>query len=380
MDAQWQQYYWNHYLLHQQQQQLASGAEASQYTPTATYGPMSHSIRTHQQHQSHPYTPPPSTSPPSHTPPTGTSPSFPPPPPPPPPLPTASPATPTQTSFKHSPSHSAPPAPPPTDSCWDSNALHGHQLHRHIQPTQWSRRVGIAGLPTFEVFPWLLAYHGTADFTARTLSHGKFCRLIPTRSVAESVFTTHLLQEIRDKRLDLDAIAEAMHTKAGTTIPNKTTQARAFHSPLITLLTDQLQAHSPAVAEGSAIRALKATSDDLARAREKLQKDTGRPSAAPPAPHQPPALPDLLQPSYPTLKDDAPEAWTAPSIQQWMRTFEPKVQEAAQEILRLLQTSKVSTDQLKEAATRYGLPLIRVNKLSIKSLQHIVSVGAAIAC
>ena len=88
----------------------------------------------------------------------------------------------------------------------------------------------------------------------------------------------------------------------------------------------------------------------------------------------------MLQPSYPTLKDDAPEAFTAPSIQQWTRSFEPKVQEAAQEILRLLQTSKVSTDQLKEAATRYGLPLARVNKLSIKSLQHIVSVGAAIAC
>ena len=144
-------------------------------------------------------------------------------------------------------------------------------------------------------------------------------RLIPTRSVAESVFTTHLLQEIRDKRLDLDAIAEAIHTKAGTTVPNKTTQARAFHSPLITLLIDQLQAHSPAVAEGSAIRALK---EDLARAPEKLQahgleltpkKDTGRPSApskptTPTPPHQPPALPDVLQPSYPTLKDDAPES------------------------------------------------------------------------
>ena len=163
----------------------------------------------------------------------------------------------------------------------------------------------------------------------------------------------------------LDAIAEAMHTKAGTTIPSKTTQARAFHSPFITLLTDQMQAHSPAVAEGSAIRALKATSDDLARAREKLQahgleltpkKDGGRPSAPsapadPPVPHQPPALPDVLQPSYPTLKDDAPEAWTAPSIQQWMQTFEPKTQEAAQEILRLLQTSKVSTDQLTRPAT-----------------------------
>ena len=53
-----------------------------------------------------------------------------------------------------------------------------------------------------------------------------------------------------------------------------------------------------------------------------------------------------------------------------MRTFDPTVQESAKEVLRILQTSKVTTDQLKEAATRYGLPLNRVNKLTIKSLQH----------
>ena len=142
-----------------------------------------------------------------------------------------------------------------TESHWDSHSIHGHQLHRTIQPTQWSRRVGIAGLRTFEVFPWLLAYHGTADYTARTLSHGKFCGLIPTRSIAESVFTTHLLQEIRDRRFDLNAIAEALHSAQGTAIPNKTTQARAFHAPLIALITEQLQAHAPAAAEGSALRA-----------------------------------------------------------------------------------------------------------------------------
>ena len=88
MDAQWQQYYWNDYLLQQQQHQLASSTDAAQYTPTTAYGPMGHSIRMHQQHQAHPYTPPPSTSPPSHTSPPNTSPACPPPPPP--PLPTAS--------------------------------------------------------------------------------------------------------------------------------------------------------------------------------------------------------------------------------------------------------------------------------------------------
>ena len=227
----------------------------------------------------------------------------------------------------------------------------------------------------------------------RTLSHGKYCGLIPTRSIAESVFTTHLLQEIRDKRLDLDAIAEAIHASQGTAVPNKTTH---FHAPLISLITQQLQTHAPAAAEGSALRALKATSDDLARAREKLQahgieltprKDAGRSSApsapaapAEPAVHKPPVLADVLQPPHPSLKDDSPDSWTAPAILQWMRTFDPTVQESAKEVLRILQTNKVTTDQLKEAATRYGLPLNRVNKLTIKSLQRIVSIGAAVAC
>lgn len=47
---------------------------------------------------------------------------------------------------------------------------------------------------------------------------------------------------------------------------------------------------------------------------------------------------------------------------------------------RLNQTNKVTTEKLKEAATRYGLPLARINRLTIKSLQHLVSIGAATAC
>ena len=129
MDAQWQQYYWNHYLLQQQQHQLASGTDAAQYTPTNAYGFMGHSIRMHQQHQAHPYTPPPSTSPPSHTPPPNTSPSFPPPPPP--PLPTASPATPQQKPLRRVP----------------LTRLHRHLLLQfHLQP-QPSKSPGTPRIP-----------------------------------------------------------------------------------------------------------------------------------------------------------------------------------------------------------------------------------------
>ena len=208
---------------------------------------------------------------------------------------------------------------------------------------------------------------------------------------------THLLHELREKRLDLDGIAETLHTKQGTDIPSKTTQARAFHAPLIKLLIQQLQTHSPAPAEGTALRALKNTTDELARARQKLHdlgdpltpvKNTSHPSApaapshepTPPPPPQPPALSDVLQPPHPTLQDDIPDNWNHSDIQHWVTTFDPTVQEAANEVVRLLQASKVTTQQLKDAATRYGLPLNRVNRLPIRSLQQLVSVGAAIGC
>ena len=243
MDAQWQQFYWQHYLLQQQQQQQTSGQQTHQYTPTGAYGPLTHAVRTQQAHQHHPYTPSPGTDRPRLL------------------------ALHRVLGLPLSP---WPPTPPD-----------------HPANTMAS---------TFDVFPWLLAYHGAADYTARTLSHGKFCGLIPTRSIAESVFTTHLLQEIRDRRFDLDAIAEALHTAQGTTIPNKTTQARAFHAPLIAHITEQLQTHAPAAAEGSALRALKSTTDDLARARQKLQahgieltprKDAGRSSTTATLPSAP---------------------------------------------------------------------------------------------
>ena len=100
-----------------------------------------------------------------------------------------------------------------------------------------------------------------------------------------------------------------------------------LNAPLIKLLIDQLQTHSPAPAEGSALRALKNTNDELARARQKLHdlgnpltpvKNTGRssapaaPSHAPtPPPPKPPAITDVLQPPHtPPCKTTSPKAGT----------------------------------------------------------------------
>lgn len=62
----------------------------------------------------------------------------------------------------------------------------------HQQPTSHLHNPRRAPLRQFTPNLFNLL-HGTADFTARTLSHGKYCGLIPTRSIAESVFITRLL-------------------------------------------------------------------------------------------------------------------------------------------------------------------------------------------
>ena len=297
MDAQWQQYYWNHYLLQQQQhQQLTSTAAAAThpttshhpYNPTGTYGPLTHALRTHHTHHTHPYTPSPQPTPSQPTPPS--QPEFPPPP------PHSSSHTTrhifqkqsTARSCRHPPPHIPSPRPPtqdswhPTDHHWDANTLHGHQLYRTIQPTQWSRKAGVAGLPTFDIFPWQLAYHGTAEYTARTLSHGTHTGFIATRSVAESVFVTHLLQEIREKRLDLDAIAETLHT---TQVPRPSDQPPHPATPIP--LTSTRRRHSP-------IPALKSTTHDLPE-----QNRSFTTWAIPSPPRRAPATPQALA-THPT--------------------------------------------------------------------------------
>ena len=78
------------------------------------------------------------------------------PPPPPPPAPSSAPSapvTPNNASFTHSPTHTTSPAPPATvlfskppireswrstDTHWDANVLHGHQLFRTIESNPWS--------------------------------------------------------------------------------------------------------------------------------------------------------------------------------------------------------------------------------------------------
>ena len=399
MDAQWQQFYWQHYLLQQQQQQQTSGQQTHQYTPTGAYGPLTHAVRTQQAHQHHPYTPSPGTAHQAHPSSPAANQAFPPPPPP--PLPTAAPTTPTNTSFKHSPTHPTPPAPPATvplppptvQESWHSTESHwdSHLVHGTSSTGPSSQHYGLAESAS-PVYPRLRFFPGSLRAMVRlTVQPERLAMESSVASYRRGASPSQFLPPFFFAGNQRPALRPGCHRRNPSHCtrrnhPQQDDPGTGLPRPF------DCSYHRATAAEGSALRALKSTvTDDLARARQKLQahgieltprKDAGRssttatlPSAptapADPAPHQPPALADVLQPPHPSLKDDVPEAWTTPAIQQWMRTFDSAIQDSANEILRILQTNKITTDQLKEAATRYGLPLTRVNKLTIKSLQQI---------
>ena len=96
------------------------------------------------------------------------------------------------------------------------------------------------------------------------------------------------------------------------------------------------------------------------------------------AAHKLPILADVLQPPHPSLKDDVPEGWSMPAISSWLSTFDEAIQESALKTLfvfSILEKSKWTQEQLREAGTRYGLPLNKLNKCPLKTLQNLVSVG-----
>ena len=222
-----------------------------------------------------------------------------------------------------------------------------------------------------------------------------------TRSIAEAVFTSQLLPEIRAHNLDIDNIAEYLRQQAHQPIPNKTTDAKQFMQPLISRLIDFLRGLTPPAGEGTALRKLQQQTDrlhqqesELQRARDKL-KNHGialtptKPGAAPPTSSgsHPPSHSQHRRLSQRTLSltpphkpyKTTPANYAPAGIQKWLKTLPPAAQTQANNIMQILRDERINKEQLQEAATRYGIPLTRVLKLPPKSLQQLVAAGSALA-
>ena len=132
-------------------------------------------------------------------------------------------------------------------------------MHKNVQPTEWSRKSGLAGRDITDIRAYELSHRGLGDFSFRLLSEGRHQSIVWARSGSESVLMTALLKKIRESNVSIDDAAKACHTGAA---PDKQKEAMRFMEPLAQDLLKCVLAKAP-------VRTSDA-SDELAKAKAKL--------------------------------------------------------------------------------------------------------------
>ena len=210
-----------------------------------------------------------------------------------------------------------------------------HVLHRCVQPTEWSRKTGIAGRDVADIRAFELSHRGLGDFSFRLLSEGRHQSVVWARSGSESVLLTALLKKTRESGISIDEAAQACHSAA---VPDKHKEAMRFMEPLAQELLKCLEAKAPAKNPDVA--------DELAKAKAKMAEhgitmspvkrkhdQESEPSnsadkrAKPMLPHSEPEAQSeaqqLLSDSYRKL-DSRPKGASNDQVAEWLAGFKTK--------------------------------------------------------
>ena len=340
-----------------------------------------------------------------------------------------------QTSTKHTTPHyvAIPDKWTQTTEHYDSNTNLGGPVYKQIQASSWSRRRGIQGQDPLTLPAASLLRYGSEDHAIRLLSQGKFVGIVPTRTVAESVFTSQLLKSLRDQNIDLDLVAEATHKGP---VPSKQNDAAKFFGPLVQHIVDEVKAKQPVQNSLEQVQKLASTEAKLAKAQQKLQQhgiqispqrnNTSMPDlptttpdqeqaqgSQPEGPTETPAidevqeteppikkprrtkgrmdkeqdkdkqdnkmdLPTILHPTSATLHSNHPASHTDTKVTQWMDSIkDKKFHTHVKKVSDMLNNiPRKDRPNLVETAIRYGVPMDKVQQMSYKSLSNVVAAGA----
>ena len=108
----------------------------------------------------------------------------------------------------------------------DKTEVRGLQLYCHIQPTQWSRRVGLAGTAILDLPLTRLLRGGAEDHALRALSNGRCSTPVMAQTIAEAVLLmTSILKALRGREVDIDRTARSLHAHNA---PDKRNEAMQF--------------------------------------------------------------------------------------------------------------------------------------------------------
>ncbi|CAE7228717.1 unnamed protein product [Symbiodinium sp. CCMP2592] len=267
-----------------------------------------------------------------------------------------------------------------------------HVLHKLVQPTEWSRKAGLAGRDVSDIRAFELSHRGLGDFSFRLLSEGRHQSIVWARSGQESVLITALLKKLRESGVSIDEAAKACHKSAP---PDKHKEAMRFMEPLAQELLNCVLAKAPPTNSDA--------SEELAKAKAKLaehgiamsplkRKATEDPepdSDKRAKPAMPIAEPESQMeaeqlPKDPQRKlDTRPKGATDDHVTEWLATYKNKPEfkgkyqllvKHVQTVQKLLKT-EASKDQLVSAAKDFGLDPKLASRLSIKNLSTVIAVA-----
>ena len=104
----------------------------------------------------------------------------------------------------------------PDDDHYDTTRVAGYDLPKLITHTAFTRQLGIEGQDIARVSLLNFLHEQWNSWWLRHLAHGGEARIVVAKSMPESVFAAGLLSQIRQRHLDLDALALHVATQEGT--------------------------------------------------------------------------------------------------------------------------------------------------------------------
>ena len=300
----------------------------------------------------------------------------------------------------------------------DSNELHGFTFNQQVEASHWSRKRGFAGRDVTDIKAHELMYHGISEWTLRLLSHGRFISTVPTRSVAESVFTSQLLSAVRKSQLDLDAVASTLwqNHHPGKELPSKTTDVSSLYAPLINDLIGVLKKHAPAQVASSSSQQLVELQTALMKREQQLmeqgvvltpKKNEGQSTASASDDQSRPkntesglpvknAAEDDCGPSHSVLSklDKIPsdifkskikslEGPSTEAVQTWIKTFKKslgaskfsQLEGLITKVDSLVGDKEITKERMQDLALKFGMNPSTVTKLGFKSLSSVIALA-----
>ena len=103
----------------------------------------------------------------------------------------------------------------PGDDHYDTTRVAGYDLPKVITHTAFTRQMGIEGQDIARVPLLHFMHEQWNSWWLRHLAHGGEVRIVVAKSMPESVFAAGLLSQIRQRHLDLDALALHVATQEG---------------------------------------------------------------------------------------------------------------------------------------------------------------------